>query len=151
MRQAARELTDCLHFLRLPECILGFGQGILLLSLVRNVSRDAIQQAFGIHGRPGQNPIIPAARPKRVHETESLLSQRKAVEFGTELLHIIGMLEPCRCFSENFNRKPSEDTLPCRIYADPTTVRLGNTKHIPADLPDLISLLRPLRDAMLQR
>src|SRR6478735_2931890 len=58
VRQPACELSNGLHLLSLPQCVFCLIQSLLLLALVRNVARDAIEQTIDIDRRPRQNAIV---------------------------------------------------------------------------------------------
>src|SRR5689334_8132609 len=60
------------------------------------------------------------------------------------------MFQPFRCLAPYLFRQPSKDLRPRRIDADPDTIGGCDTKHVSTDLPDPVSLLRPLRDALFE-
>src|SRR5689334_15611640 len=145
--QPARELSNGLHLLSLPQSVFRLVQSLLLLALLRNVTRDTIEQTIDIDCRPRQNTIVSPAGTKAAFKIRRLFWNRQATDCVAHFPAVIGMLEPFRCLASNLIRQPAQHLGPGRVDADPRPIRSRYADQIEADLPYSVALLRALRNS----
>ena len=93
---AAGELADGFHFLRLAQRLLGVPQRLGCLLLVGDVACDGIDQAFVRSRGPGQPPIGAILVPQAVLEALGSAAARQMRLFSCGPGRIVGMLQPLR-------------------------------------------------------
>ncbi|GJE41517.1 hypothetical protein AEGHOMDF_0683 [Methylobacterium soli] len=151
MRQAARELADGLHFLRLPQGVLGLSQQGRLLMLGSGLTPGRVDLPLLERARPGE----PAVGTVRVAQTVLVrLGERRLEDAGERGLRgsqILRVGERHKALPDEIGCLPSQLLRPGGIDLGQNSVRPGDDEEVPREPPSAIQGARTLGHAGLQR
>ena len=90
MRDAAGQLADRLHLLRLAQRLFGLAQGVLRLALGGDVAADRLQQLVRRDRAPGDAAARAVRRPQPSSNSLGAVPRRQRVERGSQQRAIFG-------------------------------------------------------------
>ncbi len=141
VREAAGQLADGFHLLRLPQRVLRRLELRLSFLLVRDMAPRRVDQVRARRGDPRDPAIRPVAVPVTVLDGR----QRAAGRVGQRALgqcELVGMHEPVEAHADDVRLVETEDRLPRRVRATERARRVQHGHEVGRRFPQVIALRR---------
>ena len=140
MRDAAGELAQRLHLLRLAQRGFGFGQGLGVGAVPGHVAGDAIDEVALGHGGPAEDAIIAPLGAEPVFEPDGRMAVGQILHLAARPLHIVGMLHPFRCAADQFLLRPAQYVGPGGAGGQPDALAVGDQEGVARQRPEAVAV-----------
>ena len=151
MRDAAGELADRFHLLRLAELLLGAPKGVGCFLLGGHVPAKRIDEAVLAGRGPGEPAIRPVLVAVAILEPDRAATLDQLPALGERYGGIVGMPQRRDRHAQQFRLGPAQDRTRCRIDAYPMIREVGDADEILRYAPEPVALACALCDLLLQR
>ncbi len=150
VRQAPGQLADRLHLLRLPQRLLGRGEGGGGLLLGLHVAPDRVDERLVRHGRPGQPTVAAVLVPVAVLETGDDGARRKVPGRRRGGRRVIRVHQIHERDPDEFGLVPAEQGRPCGVDRHDGPVEARHEHDVGRQAPHPVAVARALLDLLLQ-
>jgi len=151
MREAARELADRLHLLRLAQGLLGPGERLGGLLLGLDFAPDRVDEVLVWNSRPRQPAVAAVPAPVAVLEGQLRGAAGQSGRRGEGRLPVVRMDEVHEGPRGHLLGGPTQRRHPCRVQTDDVPVEIRHAEQVGGGLPDLVPFGGALGDLLLQR
>ena len=143
---AAGELADRLHLLRLAQLVLGAPQRLGGLLLGGDVPADQVDQpVLRRHGPGDPAPGAVLVAEAVLHaDGRNALGEPRAPAIG--MWRVVGMAQLAHMHRADLVLAPAEHRGPRRVHAEEIAVEIRDAEQVLGDAPDAVALARLLRN-----
>ncbi len=139
VRDAAGQLPDRLHLLRLPQGFFGGFQPLSGGLLRGHVAGDRVDVILVRHTGPGQPAVRSVLVPEAAFEPDREIALDQLAHFRPGQSAIVGMLQPFRGAVQQFGLAPAERLGPGRIDRSPDAVAIRDHQEVLRHVPDPVA------------